>query len=314
MKRLHKAVRDYLTMRRGLGFKLAKHEVGLQEFVSFLERKRSTHITVNLALEWATQHTWHKPYDWAARLTIVRGFARHWSATDPVTEVPPLGLLPFRPPRAQPYFYSNQEIRELLKAAKTRPSTDPLRAWTYYCLFGLLAVTGLRLGEALNLRIADIDWREGILTIRGAKFGKSRLVPLHASTRKVLADYARRRDRRFAPRPEGYFLVNKNGNRLDKGEVHRAFYILSRQIGLRAIKASRGPRLHDFRHRFAVETLLRWYRNGEDPKRRLPILSTYLGHAHVTDTYWYLTGTPALLGAAAKRLEKRWEGLNAGSR
>ena len=105
--------------------------------------------------------------------------------------------------------------------------------------------------------------------------------------------------------------MNKNGNPLDKGEVHRTFYVLSRQIGLRAVEATCGPRLHDFRHRFAVRTLLRWYRNGDDPRRRLSVLSTYLGHAHVTDTYWYLTGTPELLGAAAKRLEKRWEDLNA---
>ena len=168
------------------------------------------------------------------------------------------------------------------------------------------------LGEALNLRPGDMDWCEGILTIRGAKFGKSRLVPLHASTCRVLADYTKRRDRRFGARPEARFFVNKNGNRLDKGEVHRTFYALSRQIGLRTAGVSRGPRLHDFRHRFAVETLLRWYRKGEDTKRCLPVLSTYLGHAHVTDTYWYLTGTPELLGAAGKRLEKRWEGLNAG--
>jgi integrase/recombinase XerD len=143
-------------------------------------------------------------------------------------------------------------------------------------------------------------------------FGKSRLVPLHASTCRVLTDYAKRRDRRFGAQPEAHFFVNKNGNRLDKGEVYRTFHALSRQIGLRAAGVSRGPRLHDSRHRFAVETLLRWYRNGEDPKRRLPVLSTYLGHAHVSDTYWYLTGTPELLGAVGKRLEKRWEGLNAG--
>ena len=314
MNRLRKAVRDYLKMRRGLGFKLVRHEAGLREFVSFLARKRSARITVNLALEWATQNAHHTPGEWAMRLCVVRGFARHWSATEPSTEVPPLGLLPYRPKRAQPYFYSDHEIRTLLNAAKSRPSIDPLRPWTYQCLFGLLAVTGLRLGEALSLRSGDMDWSEGILTIRGAKFGKSRLVPLHTSTCKVLADYAKRRDQRFGVRAEGYFLANLNGNRLDKGEVHRTFYALSRQIGLRAVDASRGPRLHDFRHRFAVETLLRWYRNGEDTKRRLPILSTYLGHAHVTDTYWYLTGTPELLGAAAKRLEKRWEGLNAGSR
>jgi integrase/recombinase XerD len=293
-------------------FKLVKHEAGLEEFASFLERKRSTHITSELALEWATLPAHHQPCQWTARLTIVRGFARYWSAVDPVTEVPPLGLLPYRPTRARPYFYSDQEIQQLLKAAKARPSCDPLRPWTYHCFFGLLAVTGLRLSEAVNLHADDLDWSGGILTIRGAKFGKSRLVPLHASTCKVLAEYAKRRDRRFGPRAEAHFFVNKNGNRLDKGEIHRMFYILSRQIGLRAAGGGRGPRLHDFRHRFALETLLRWYRNGEDPQRRLPILSTYLGHAHVTDTYWYLTGTPELLGAAGKRLEKRWEGLNAG--
>src|ERR1700688_4413014 len=208
MNRLRKAVRDYLTMRRGLGFKLVKHEAGLREFLTFLARKRNARITVNLALEWATQHAWHKPYEWAARLSVVRGFARHWSATDPATEVPPLGLLPYRPPRAQPYFYSDQEIRTLLKAAKNRPSIDPLRPWTYHCLFGLLDVTGLRLGEALNLQTKDMqtkdmDWSESILTIRGAKFGKSRLVPVHASTCKVLTDYVKRRDRRFGARTDG---------------------------------------------------------------------------------------------------------------
>jgi integrase/recombinase XerD len=216
MNPLAKAVRDYLALRRGLGFKLVRHEAGLREFASFLARKRSSHITVAVALEWATRHAHQKPAEWAARLSIVRGFARHWSATDPSTEVPPLGLLLYRPARAQPYFYSDQEIRQLLAAAKARPSIYPLHCWTYYCLFGLLAVTGLRLGEALNLRIEDLDWSEGMLTIRGAKFGKSRLVPLHASTCKVLADYAKRRDHVFRGRKEGHFLVNKNGNRLDK--------------------------------------------------------------------------------------------------
>jgi integrase/recombinase XerD len=312
MKDLRKGIRDYLMLRRGLGFKLVKHEAGLKEFACFLEQKGSAHITTDLALEWATLPAHHQPCQWTARLSIVRGFARYWSATDTLTEVPPLGLLPYRPSRARPYVYSGQEIQQLLEAAKTRRSCDPLRPWTYYCLLGLLAVTGLRLSEALNLRVGDLDWSEGILTIREAKFGKSRLVPLHASTCKVLTDYATRRDHRFSLRSKAHFFVNKNGNRLDKGEVHRTFYALSRQVGLRAPGASRGPRLHDFRHRFAIETLLRWYRNGEDPKRRLPILSTYLGHAHVSDTYWYLTGTPELLGAAGKWLEKRWEGLNGG--
>jgi len=307
MKTLAKAVRDYLALRRGLGFKLVRHEAELQEFVSFLARKRSSRITVALALEWATRHARQKPAEWAARLSAVRGFARHWSATDPSTEVPPLGLLPYRPARAQPYFYSDHEIRQLLGAAKTRPSIYPLHCWTYYCLFGLLAVTGLRLGEALNLRTEDLDWSEGMLTIRGAKFGKSRLVPLHASTCKVLADYAKRRDDIFRGRKEGYFLVNKNGNRLDKGAVHRTFYALSRQIGLRVPSASHGPRLHDFRHRLAIQTLVQWYRSGQDVERLLPVLSTYLGHVHVTDTYWYLSACPELMGLARERMERRWE-------
>src|SRR5262245_4014166 len=237
MSDVRKGIREYLILRRGLGFNLVKHAAALNEFACFLKRKGSSHITSELALEWATLPAHHQPCQWTARLTIVRGFARYWSAVDPVTEVPPLGLLSYRPTRARPYFYSDQEIQQLLKAAKARPSCDPLRPWTYHCFFGLLAVTGLRLSEAVNLHAEDLDWSGGILTIRGAKFGKSRLVPLHASTCKVLADYAKRRDRRFGTRAEAYFFVNKNGNRLDKGEVHRMFYLLSRQTGLRAAGA-----------------------------------------------------------------------------
>src|SRR5260370_9887608 len=177
MKQLRKAVRDYLTRRRGLVFKLARHEAGLREFVLFLARKRSACITVNLALEWATQNANHQPYEWAARLSIVRGFARHWSATDPSTEVPPLGLLPYRPPRAPPYFYSDHEIRTLLKAAKTRPSIDPLRPWPYHCLFGLLAVTAPRLCAAPNLRPRALGWSQHHVPRPGPHFGNARLCP-----------------------------------------------------------------------------------------------------------------------------------------
>ncbi len=272
-----KAVEDYVDMRRSLGFKLLDAKVGLIKFASFLEQRRAARITITLAMEWAQQDKAARPAEWAKRLSFVRGFARHWSAHDSQTEVPPCGLLPHRPGRAHPYLYSDDEVRQLLAAAKARLSIDPLRPWTYHCLFGLLAVTGLRLGEALNLRTVDLDRSEGILTIRGAKFGKSR------------------------------FFVNNNGNRLDKGEVHRTFYALSRQIGLRAVEASRGPRLHDFRHRFAVETLIQWYRSGQDVERRLPVLSTYLGHVHVADTYWYLSACPELMGLAVKRFEDYWE-------
>jgi len=166
----------------------------------------------------------------------------------------------------------------------------------------------MRISEALNLQVKDVDGREGCSRFTD-EVRQSRLVPLHASTRRVLLAYAKRRDRYFAGKSVSHFFVSSRGTRLDGGHVRRTFYKLSRQIGLRAASASHGPRLHDFRHRFAVETLVRWYRKDEDVARRLPILSTYLGHAHVTDTYWYLTSTPELRGAAGKRMEKRWGGV-----
>jgi integrase len=184
-----------------------------------------------------------------------------------------------------------------------------LRPWVYYCLFGLLSVSGLRLGEARNLELQDVDLKAGVLTIRGAKFGKTRLVPLRPSTSQVLRNYIIRRNRHWARRQVSSFLfVSSWGNRLDAGDIHRTFYALSRQIGLRGQSDKRGPRLHDLRHRFETNTLVRWYRSGQDVERRLPVLSTYLGHVHVGDTSWYLTGCSELMGLAVKRLEKRWEG------
>jgi integrase/recombinase XerD len=168
-------------------------------------------------------------------------------------------------------------------------------------------VTGLRISEALDLRSEDVDLTEGILTIRGTKFGKSRLVPIHASTQKVLSAYASERDRFLVGRPASFFFVSRQGRPLEPSQVRRTFYKLSRRTGLRGASASHGPRLHDFRHRFAVETLVQWYRSNQDVERRLPILSTYLGHVHVSDTYWYLTACPELMGLVVKRLEKRWE-------
>lgn len=309
MKTLRKAVEDYLALRRSLGFKLKDHAPCLRQFVTFLRKKGASRISTQLALQFATQPRHLQPAQWAARLSRVRGFARYRSGDDLATEIPPPGLLPYRPLRARPYLYSVGEIRQLLKAAQNLPSTYSLKPWTYYCLFGLLAVAGMRISEALNLQLKDIDWSEGVLTIHGTKFGKSRLIPLHPSTRTVLFTYAKRRDCFFAGKPVSHFFVSSCGTRLDGGAVRRTFYRLSRQIGIRDASASHGPRLHDFRHRFAVQTLLRWYRKGEDVERRLPILSTYLGHAHVTDTYWYLTSTPELLGAAGKRMEKRWGGV-----
>lgn len=307
MNTLREAVEDYLRMRRNLGFKLREAGKGLQDFVSFLEERGATYINTPLALEWAQQPTSAQPAEWARRLSFVRGFARYRCAIDSRTEIPPAKLLPYRPERARPYLYTDEEIERLLEAALNLPPAGGFRRWVYHCLFGLLVVSGLRIGEALGLKLEDVDLSEGILTIRGTKFGKSRLIPLHLATQQTLADYKLRRDDFLAGHPAPYFFLSQRGNRLDKGEVHRTFYRLSRQIGLRDPNSSKGPRLHDFRHRFAVQTLLQWYRAGEDVERRLPILSTYLGHVHVSDTYWRLTACPELMGLAVQRLEQRWE-------
>jgi integrase/recombinase XerD len=309
MNTLREAVQEYLTMRRALGFKLREAGTRLLDFVTFMEQRRASYITHQLALRWAQQLSTVQPSQWAQRLSCVRGFARHRSATDPRTQIPPEGLLPFRPKRARPYLYTDDEIGSLLRAALKLPCrAGGLRPWTYHGLFGLLSVSGLRLGEARNLELQDVDLKAAVLTVRGAKFGKSRLVPLHASTRDVLADYIARRERLWAARPVSFYLfVSNRGNRLDAGEIHRTFYSLSRQIGLRGLSDSHGPRLHDMRHRFAVKTLLHWYRAGEDAERRLPILSAYLGHVHVSDTFWYLSAWPELMREAMSRLERHWE-------
>src|SRR5487761_2346584 len=187
MNSIREAVQEYLVMRRGLGFKLHYAGKTLLEFVSYLENQGAPCITTKLALTWAQQATSAQPAEWARRLSCVRGFARHRSATDQRTEIPPWGLLPYRPRRANPYLYTDEEIKRLLEAALNLLPTGGLRPWTYYCLLGLLSVTGLRISEALNLKMEDVDLNDAVLTIQGAKFGKSHLVPLHITTKEVLA-------------------------------------------------------------------------------------------------------------------------------
>jgi integrase/recombinase XerD len=307
MTTLRQAVREYLRMRRNLGFKLQEAGKGLLDFVTFMEQRRASCITQALALAWAQQPSNVQPAHWPQRLSFVRGFARYRSATDPRTQIPAQRLLPFQPKRARPYLYSDVDIRRLLRAALAMPcryERGELRPWVYHCLLGLLSVSGLRLGEARNLELGDVDLKAAVLTIRGAKFGKTRLVPLHASTCAVLAEYIRRRTRHWGQRKmSSYLFVSSEGNRLDNGDIHRTFYGLCRPIGLRGATASHGPRLHDLRHRFATKTLVRWYRSNHDPERKLPLLSAYLGHVHVADTQWYLNGSPELMREAMRRLE-----------
>ncbi len=306
MKPLREAVDEYIALRRRLGFKLRDMAPDLTDFAAFLEQHAAPFITTALAVAWAMQPVDHQPSDWAQRLGFVRVFARHWSATDPRTEIPADGLLPFRPRRARPYLYTDEDIRQLLAATTTLSSTNGLRPWTYHCLFGLLVVSGIRISEAITLDRDDVNLQDGLLTIRKTKFNKTRLIPIHASTQDVFIAYTRRRDR-VVPHPMSpAFLLTDRGRRLEISAVHRTFYDLSRRTGLRAPTAHTGPRIHDFRHRFAVNTLIQWYRADADIERRLPVLSTFLGHAHVADTYWYLSMHPELMGLATTRLERRW--------
>ena len=310
MNTLREALPEYLQLRRSLGFKLKDAGLLLPRFVAFLEHHGVAYITTALALAWAQQSASVQPAEWARRLCCVRGFARYRSATDDRTEIPPTGLLPHGSTRARPYLYSDVEVQRLLQAALALPTSwhsTPLRPWVFHCLFGLFATTGLCLSEALNLHVADVDLEQALLTIRGAKLNKTRLVPLHRSTADVLADYLRRRQEFFARPVSPFVFVSRTGNRLDQAHVHRTFYALSRAIGLREARASRGPRLHDFRHRFAVRVLTQWYQEGEDAARRLPVLTAYLGHVRVQDTYWYLSAWPELMSQAMSRLEQRWE-------
>jgi integrase/recombinase XerD len=305
-----KTVRDYLSLRRALGFKLEWAGTELADFARMLQRDAADYITIPLALKWAhgTQSTSRSGA--ARRLSLVRGFARYLRAADSRTEIPPDSLLPYRAKRARPYLYTDDEIRALLSTALQLSPDDALRRWTYHVLFGLLSVSGIRIREALDLRLGDVDLQAGVLHVQKTKMGQSRLVPLHASAKQQLDRYRSRRDRYLAGREASdYFFVSKRGNRLDGAGVRRTFYDLSRQIGLRGEGDSHGPRIHDIRHRFATQTLINWYRSGIDAERRIPVLSTYLGHVHVADTYWYLTACPELMGYAVKRLERRWNEL-----
>lgn len=307
MSTLRGLLQDYLALRRALGFKLRTEGTGLRSFAAFMERAQAEYISTDLALTWAKQPTSVQPARWAQRLSYVRGFARYCSAIDARTEIPPMGLLPFPHHRPSPYFFTDEDIDRLLQGALRLPAKDGLANRTLYCLLGLLSVSGLRIGEALGLTLEDVDLEAGLLTIRSAKFGKSRLVPLHATTVEVLADYRERREQFLAGRQVPYWFVNAHGRRLGYDCVIGAFHRLTTSAGLRSQPGRSRPRLHDLRHRFALLTVLHWYRDGHEVERRLPVLSAFLGHVQVSNTYWYLSACPQLLGAAKERLEHHWE-------
>jgi integrase/recombinase XerD len=308
MSPLRTALGDYLSTRRALGFELRTAGRNLEKFVSFLENQGATYVTTDLAVQWATRPREASSAYHATRLAHVRCFAAWRKATDPRTQVPPSGLLPFRHRRKEPFIYSDGQVRDLLIAARALLSSGKLRGLTYATLFGLLAVTGMRVSEAISLDRDDVDLEEGILTIRRTKFGKMRKVPVHESTCAALRKYRVACDRSFRIPPPAFF-VSERGTRVTTWSARYNFAWASRHAGLRGpatgYRHGRGPRIHDLRHRFAVKTLMSWYLAGLDPDREMAKLSAYLGHVHVGCTYWYIQAVPELLRLATRRLERQ---------
>jgi len=299
MTRLREAADEYVTMRRRMGFKFEEGAELLADFVQHVEASGATAINTANALSWA-QCSGKHPNWWAKRLSIVRGFANYVSGLEPGHQVPPRGLIPTQSHRATPYLYSERDVVRLMVSARALRSAS--WALTTETAIGLLAATGMRVGELVSLDVSDVDWDQGLLTVRSSKFGKSRLVPLHPSTVAALRYYDASRRRRQITSETSAFFVSMTGERLRYDSLHRTFHRLVRQLALRTT-AGKLPRVHDLRHTFAVSTLLGWYRSGLDVAARLHLLSAYLGHIDPAATYWYLSAAPELLALVAERLE-----------
>ena len=307
-------LKQYIAMRRSLGFEMSFAERVLRKFAEFADRERADHITVDLFLRWKEQYGSANNYTWGRRLSMVRIFAGWLQGFDPRTEVPPAGLITSRPRRARPYIYADDQIAAIVAEAGRLPSPYGLRAWTCSTLFGLIAVTGLRVNEALGLDEEDIDLKEAVLTIRRAKNRKSRFAPISLCAAERLRAYRTERNRILGAGRAAFFLL-ESGERPTDCCARYNFALVCQQIGLRKpqrfCKHGRGPRIHDLRHTFAVHTIMDWYRRGLDPDREMLKLSTYLGHSKPELTYWYIEAIPELLQLASERAERNLTGRNA---
>jgi integrase/recombinase XerD len=304
MSALSDHVEDYLRLRRALGYKLERAGHLLPKLVAYLDAAGSPTLTSELAICWARLPAQARPNHWAARLAVARGFARYVQTIEPATEVPPMGVFPARRHRPAPYLWSQRDIGRLLDGARTLPS--PVRAATYEALFGLLAVSGMRVGEATGLDRDDVDLQTGVITIRDAKFDRTRLVPLHETTSAALRGYATERDRLCpAPRSVAFFLSSA-GTRLNRSDIAKTLRRITTTMGLRNDRLR--PTAHQLRHSFAVRTLIDWQQSGMSVDEHIATLSTYLGHIAPADTYWYLSASPELMTMAAERLDSRFAG------
>lgn len=302
MSALRAGLADYLALRRGLGYRLVRAEKLLAQFVAHLETSGQGQVTIEAALAWARAPAGGSPDWWGHRLSVARGFAAYLHTLDPAHEVPPADLLAARTGRATPYIYTDAEIAALIGAATGLRA--PLRALTLSTLIGLLATTGLRIGEALGLDRSDLDPAEGILAVRAGKFAKARELVLHPTSVGALEEYLAQRDRLCPAPADPALFLSLAGTRLLYCNFHLAFCGLVATAGLVPRSSACRPRPHDLRHTFAVRTLAGWYAAGAEVGALLPALSTYLGHVSPSATYWYLQAAPELLGPAAERLER----------
>lgn len=308
MSGLHRQLQEYLAIRRAMGFKMERHAKLLGQFTDHLAAHDAATLTIEHALAWAGAPSAADPRWWSARLSMVRGFAVYLHATDPAHQVPPRGLMNAGSRRTVvPYLYTDTEITALVQAAGTL--SGRLRAATYQSVIRLLAVTGMRVGEAIRLNRADLDEDLGLLSVHDTKFGKSRQLPLHPTAIAGLRDYLDLRDRLQPEAQTSALLVSTRGFRLHYQRLWETFHRLVGQAGLTPRSPGCTPRIHDLRHTFAVTTLLGWYRDDTDVRAMLPCLSTYLGHADPKHTYWYLSAAPELLALASDRLAAHQEDL-----
>ena len=310
MSALRSELERYLSIRRALGYDLSTTERVLRRFVVFAESEKTEYIGTALFLRWQENFAGANRQTWARRLGMVRLFAQWLQSINPKHEVPPPSLLPGRQRRSRPYIYTEDEVRRIVQAAAELPSINGLRPLTMSTLFGLIAVTGLRINEALSLDVADIDFVQGVLTLRRGKLGKQRLLPVSDSTILQLRSYAAERNRLLGTQPDPFF-VSDQGGRVTDCSARYNFAVVCQSIGLRMPEKfnrhGRGPRIHDLRHTFAVRTLLNWYRTGKDPAREMIKLIAYLGHDKPAYTYWYFEAVPELLDLARRRVEQEIE-------
>lgn len=302
MSELSRHVADYLALRRRLGFKLVLEGQVLPQLVAYVEAAGSATLTAELAIAWAQLPVGVQPVTWTHRLGAARGFATYLKTIDPATEIPARDVFAGQGRRPTPYLWSNHDIGRLLAAA--HDLQPALRGATLETLFGVLAVTGMRIGETLALDRNDVDLDDGVIIVVEGKFNRQRLIPLHPTAVDALRSYATFRDQvSQKPTSTAFFISWRGGTRVGYPAVHGVFRQLTTTIGLRTETVK--PRIHDLRHSFAVRTLTEWHRAGIDVAGRMAVLSDYLGHVNPAGTYWYLSASPELMELAAQRLDGR---------